>query len=381
MSPKVTIARVDDLPPVPCTLGGMDWNPTGLWRYLTPAPRDKAAPCHAACPANNPIPQLMALWARGQGEAALDLLLAANPLPGVTGRLCFHPCQPACLRRKVDRALPVQGLERWAADQGQTRLRPVRPKGQAVAVVGAGPAGLTCAYLLGRQGLRVTLYDPAAQAGGFLVGAKGLPAKILKTEVERLVRLAGIKLVLNSECAPEAIAGGRPGPALVVIDDSAHPASAAWPIPEPAGGAAWLRAGAGRDGKGFKASQAALAVGLGQALAAQALARLAGQEQATAAAPEMVDEAAVKPERFAPERPPRKPPARLDAKRARQEAGRCLSCGACNLCQQCVLFCPDACLGLDPDGAGVRVDLAHCKGCGICAQECPRGVISMEAGQ
>ncbi|MFH1058269.1 MAG: hypothetical protein V1797_06245, partial [Pseudomonadota bacterium] len=119
MSPKVTITRVEDLPPVPCTLGGMDWNPTGLWRYLTPTPQDKAAPCAAACPADNPIPQLMALWAAGQAGAALDLLLATNPLPGVTGRLCFHPCQPACLRRKVDRGLPIQGLERWAADQGR----------------------------------------------------------------------------------------------------------------------------------------------------------------------------------------------------------------------------------------------------------------------
>lgn len=382
MSPKVTITRVEDLPPAPCTLGGMDWNPTGLWRYLTPTPQDKAAPCHGACPAGNPIPQLMALWAAGQAEAALGLLLTTNPLPGVTGRLCFHPCQPACLRRQVDRALPIQGLERWAAGQGRAKLRPVRPRGARVAVAGAGPAGLTCAYLLGRQGFRVTLHDPAQAAGGFLSGAKGLPATVLRAEVERLARLAGVKLALGSGCSAAEICGGKPGPALVVVDDSAHAASAAWPIPDPAmGGAPLIRSGAGRGGKGFKPSQVALAIGLGRELAAQALAALAGADYAPPPALPVVDAAAVKLARFTPEKPARKAPARLDADRARYEAGRCMSCGTCNLCQQCVLFCPDACLALDPAGAGVRVDLEHCKGCGICAEECPRGVISMEAGQ
>ena len=67
-----------------------------------------------------------------------------------------------------------------------------------------------------------------------------------------------------------------------------------------------------------------------------------------------------------------------DRERALQEAERCLSCGTCNLCLQCVSFCPDASIRLDEDEADVTVDLDHCKGCGICAYECPRGVITME---
>ncbi len=65
--------------------------------------------------------------------------------------------------------------------------------------------------------------------------------------------------------------------------------------------------------------------------------------------------------------------------RARYEAARCMSCGRCNLCQECALFCPDAYIALARDGQAIQVDLEHCKGCGICAQECPRGVIGMEA--
>jgi len=64
--------------------------------------------------------------------------------------------------------------------------------------------------------------------------------------------------------------------------------------------------------------------------------------------------------------------------RALQEVERCLSCGTCNLCLQCVSFCPDASIQLDEDKAAVTIDLDHCKGCGICAYECPRGVITME---
>ena len=67
-----------------------------------------------------------------------------------------------------------------------------------------------------------------------------------------------------------------------------------------------------------------------------------------------------------------------DRERALQEAERCLSCGTCNMCLQCVSFCPDASIRLDEDEASVRVDLDHCKGCGICAYECPRGIITME---
>lgn len=390
MSNKVIIRSPEELPPVPCSMGGMDWNPTGLWRYLTPEPRDKAAPCFSACPAGNPIPEVMALLAKGKTDAALDLLLKANPLPGVTGRLCFHPCQPGCLRKKVDRSLPIQGLERWAADQGSVKMKAPKARKAKVAVIGAGPAGLTCAYLLGRNGYRVTLYDPAGKAGGFLRGAKGLSASVLNNELRRLVELSGIKLETGVGCAPEQVCLESAPPALVVVDDFAHAGGtaeakameAAWPRQGLVlGKAALLRPETKPGFKGFKPSQVAMAVGMGRELADKSLAVLKGTKYAKPAKLEPVAKDAVKTERFAPEKPLRKAPARLDEERARYEAGRCMSCGRCNLCQDCVLFCPDACLGLTESNDAVKVDLEHCKGCGICAQECPRGVISMEAAK
>ena len=68
----------------------------------------------------------------------------------------------------------------------------------------------------------------------------------------------------------------------------------------------------------------------------------------------------------------------MTAKGARYEAERCLSCGTCNLCQKCALYCPDVSVGYNPESHRMVVDAEHCKGCGICAFECPRGVITME---
>lgn len=390
MSSKVIVKSPEELPPVPCSMGGMDWNPTGLWRYLTPESRDKAAPCVSACPAGNPITEVMALLAAGKKDAALDLLLEANPLPGVTGRLCFHPCQAGCFRKKVDRALPIQSLERWAADQGSAKLKPPKAKGPQVAVIGAGPAGLTCAYLLGRKGCKVTLYDPSSKAGGFLRGAKGLPSSVLNNELRRLVKTSGIKLEMGAGCAPEQVCLGASPPVLVVVDDHAFSTGttgakameAAWPRKGLVlGKATLLRPENKPRFAGFKPSQVAMAVGMGRELADKALAMLKGEKYTKPAKPETVAKDAVKPGRFAPEKPLRKPPARLDDERVRYEASRCMSCGTCNLCQECVLFCPDACLALAPGNDSIQVDLGHCKGCGICAEECPRGVISMEAAK
>ena len=70
-----------------------------------------------------------------------------------------------------------------------------------------------------------------------------------------------------------------------------------------------------------------------------------------------------------------------DQARVLREAERCLSCGTCNMCRQCVSFCPDASINPGTTGDFVEIDLAHCKGCGICAYECPRGVITMEESQ
>ena len=141
MAERIKIEKLSQLPQAPVTLDSMAWNPTGLWRYLEPSAQNKTAPCRKACPADMPSPAFIEAIAKGDPSRALEIILKVNPLPGVTSRLCYHPCQINCLRRRLDRPLKVPELERHAADQGEPPAPPARPaREQKVAVLGSGPA-------------------------------------------------------------------------------------------------------------------------------------------------------------------------------------------------------------------------------------------------
>ena len=103
---------------MPSTIGTMAWNQTGDWRFLTPVVANKPAPCRRNCPAGIPIPDYLSAINRGDVQTGLALLLAYNPLPGLTGRLCYHPCQTNCTRKKIDRAISIREIERFMAELG-----------------------------------------------------------------------------------------------------------------------------------------------------------------------------------------------------------------------------------------------------------------------
>jgi Pyruvate/2-oxoacid:ferredoxin oxidoreductase delta subunit len=392
MSEKKEILTLSDLPSSPRTLGAMSWNRTGLWRYLTPEVQNKIPPCRHACPAGLPIPDFLIRLEKGDVRGALEAILGVNPLPAVTGRLCYHPCQTDCLRRKLDRSIPVKDLERYVADQGQGRVRGARKKGKGVAVVvfGAGPMGLTCAYFLGREGYAVTVLEPTDRAGGFLVEASQdhLPPGVLDREVERLVRLSGIRIRLGQKFHASEVSGILRESSLVVMDPTAHPKGSE---PFMRLNRAWGEVGRGRETakileprldpafSGFKPSRVAHAVGLGREMAERAKGLLSGADEGEAGPKGTVGPDEIRFDLFSPERPARGRRGReLTAKGAKYEAERCLSCGTCNLCRKCALYCPDVSVGYNPETHRMEVDAEHCKGCGICAFECPRGVITME---
>lgn len=162
----------------------------------------RTSPCEAACPAGNPIQKLHTLIAVGNPDEALAALLARNPFPGVTGRVCPHPCEEKCNRASYDEALAVHCMERFAADHGTPPLlRPLPDTGKSVSIVGSGPAGLTAAYFLRLYGHDVTVYERAPVAGG--VPRQGipdfrLPKDVVDREVGFLLGL-GVKIRSNVE--------------------------------------------------------------------------------------------------------------------------------------------------------------------------------------
>jgi heterodisulfide reductase subunit A-like polyferredoxin len=152
------------------------------------------APCRATCPAHVSIQGYIALINAGKYREALELFKQDHPFPGVCGRVCTHPCETACTRQKVDEPLGIMNLHRFIADQDQAGGRPYLPlkkdpRPEKVAIIGAGPAGLTCAYFLAIEGYQVTVFEKLPVLGGMLtigIPSYRLPRNIIEAEIQTI---------------------------------------------------------------------------------------------------------------------------------------------------------------------------------------------------
>jgi heterodisulfide reductase subunit A-like polyferredoxin len=167
------------------------------------------SPCRMACPANVNVQGYVQLIKKKEYLKAVNLIRERNPLAAICGRICTHPCEAECTRRKADESIAIRQLKRFASEKemellqsGQLALPPEKqpaPEAKKVAVVGAGPAGLTVASDLADQGLAVTVYEATSAAGGMLrwgIPEYRLPKKVLDHEVE-LIRRKGVRFVFN----------------------------------------------------------------------------------------------------------------------------------------------------------------------------------------
>ena len=153
------------------------------------------APCRSACPAGVSVQGYVKLVSKGKYAEALELIRRDNPFPAICGRVCTRPCEDACRRTDVDEPLAIRDLKRFVADiemaQGPRALPgPELERPEKVAIVGAGPSGLTAAYYLRRQGYKVTILEAKPFAGGMM--AQGipeyrLPRQVLRWEIEAIL--------------------------------------------------------------------------------------------------------------------------------------------------------------------------------------------------
>ena len=167
---------------------------TGTWRVQRPVHRSLNAPCHCACPAGEDPQAYISRLDQGDLRGAWETLVQANPLPAVTGRVCPHPCENSCNRGEYDSPLAIHSIERFLGDRAiaENWAYPVsRPAADAkrVAIIGAGPAGLSCAYHMTRLGYHATLFTAVPEAGGTLHAIPGyrLPADIINAETQRIL--------------------------------------------------------------------------------------------------------------------------------------------------------------------------------------------------
>ena len=159
------------------------------------------SPCKASCPAHIAVQGYIKLAAEGRYEEALALIKKENPFPAVCGRICPHACESECTRGEIDDPIAIDEVKKFIADKElDEAINVIPPKrynlGNKVAIIGAGPAGLSCAYYLAIDGYDITVFEREARPGGML--ALGIPEfrlekKVLDAEID-VLRTMGVKI-------------------------------------------------------------------------------------------------------------------------------------------------------------------------------------------
>jgi heterodisulfide reductase subunit A-like polyferredoxin len=164
------------------------------------------APCRASCPAHVSVQGFIALMNEGKYREALELFKKDHPFPGICGRVCHNPCEEVCTRTEVEQPLAIKHLHRFLADWDMARENYYVPekkeaKEEKVAIVGAGPAGLTCAYFLAIEGYQVTVFEKYPVLGGMLtvgIPSYRLPRDIIDAEIQ-VIKDLGVKFKTGVE--------------------------------------------------------------------------------------------------------------------------------------------------------------------------------------
>jgi NADPH-dependent glutamate synthase beta subunit-like oxidoreductase/NAD-dependent dihydropyrimidine dehydrogenase PreA subunit len=170
------------------------------------AEKQETSPCKVECPAHIDVQGFVNLAAKGKFQEALKLIKLASPFPSICGRVCPHPCESECNRDQIDKPIAIHSIERFLGDLDLKAKRRYIPeikakKREKVAIVGSGPAGLTCAYYLAQEGYRVTIFEKAKVLGGMLaagVPSYRLPHSIVEAEI-KLIRKMGVTMKTGVE--------------------------------------------------------------------------------------------------------------------------------------------------------------------------------------
>jgi len=181
---------------------------------LRPKHAPKTPPCIGTCPSGNQIREFVTTIAQAERlgkdmdqahEEAWRIYMETSPFPAVCGRVCPHPCEGACNRQELEGAVSINKIERAIGDYGlEKELKPTilseEKHSEKIAIVGAGPAGLSCAYQLARRGYEVTVFEAEDQPGGMLlwgIPRYRLPADVIASEIQKIIDM-GVELKCNT---------------------------------------------------------------------------------------------------------------------------------------------------------------------------------------
>ena len=195
--------NLSELPRVPFWTQPMSNHKTGNWRVLTPTYVEKAPPCSSNCPAGTDVRKFIRLTSENKFEEAYNTIYEHNPFPSTCGRVCPHFCEQNCNRIELDEGLNVGSIERFLGDLsfGRKIKKNKIVEKEKIAVIGAGPAGLTAALRLVQKGYKTTVFEALPYAGGMMrtgIPQFRLPELILDKEI-KVIEDEGVKIVLNKK--------------------------------------------------------------------------------------------------------------------------------------------------------------------------------------
>ena len=161
--------------------------------------------CQHSCPISQDVPSYIGYLAQGKFEEAVKIVLKENPLPLICGRVCDAPCEQKCVAGEWDDPIAIRALKRFLADYDMKHgvepdQKPKPEREECIAIIGSGPAGLTCAYYLALEGYKVTIFESLPVAGGMLaigIPEFRLPKDVLEYEINRIKKL-GVEIKTNS---------------------------------------------------------------------------------------------------------------------------------------------------------------------------------------
>jgi NADPH-dependent glutamate synthase beta subunit-like oxidoreductase len=193
--------------PPPTEKDGQRLFPTGNFRFFRPVYKDKMPPCNNACPTGEQIQKYLDYVKHERYLDGYLTIMEDNPMPSVTGRVCYHPCETACNRAEHDEPIGIRSVERFLGDYGlnlpEEPVKALLPElnGTTIAIVGSGPAGLAAAYHLRRRGYSSVIFEALDKPGGMLragIPHWHLPEEILDAEIAKLLGLGGIEIRCNT---------------------------------------------------------------------------------------------------------------------------------------------------------------------------------------